>query len=393
MSNAMYSNPKPSSAEKKERLRARRHDDAEFPLRKYAWNKHRERVMTAQPIVDTSNPIVLKNIYTSPTAFNRSVSNFVRIERENARMLQRIANIMESEPAVSTKLRSSTRSYNSRSRSRQMKLLQITFDNLKMYQRIEAQKPMYSRKEQMNDFAKHERKMELRSYYPLFWKKPVPQPWDKLANSALDNATKCPKPVVFFDLETDREALGQVLIELRADIVPFTAENFRSLCTGEQGLSYKCTEIHRIIPGVLWQGGDVSGKEGRGGKSIYGDFFPDENFKLKHLKPGTVSMVNAGKDTNSSQFLITAKKIESLNGVNVVVGKVMCGMEVLEKISSMVTPSGRAKDRVWIARCGQVNTDEEAGEKLMEQYNASLEGSEGGGDQEDAPAVTQDFQD
>ncbi|CAL8118928.1 unnamed protein product [Orchesella dallaii] len=283
-------------------------------------------------MVDCSSPIVLKNIYTSPSAFNRSVSNFVRIERENARMLQRIANIMENEPAVSTKLRSNTRSTNNRSRSRQMKLLQITFDNLKMYQRIEAQKPIYSRKDQLDAFAKHERKMELRSYYPLFWKKPIAQPWDKLAAQALENAAKCPQPVVFFDLETDRAPLGQLLIELRADVVPFSAENFRCLATGELGLSYKCTEIHRILPGILWQGGDVSGKEGRGGKSIYGDVFPDENFKLKHNKPGTVSMVNAGKDTNASQFLITAKKLESLNGNNVVVGRLICGMEVLEEV-------------------------------------------------------------
>lgn len=98
------------------------------------------------------------------------------------------------------------------------------------------------------------------------------------------------------DLETDREPLGQIVIELRADVVPFSAENFRALCTGERGLSYKCTEMHRIIPGILWQGGDVSGKQGRGcGKSIYGDSFPDENFRLKHKEAGTVSMVNAGK--------------------------------------------------------------------------------------------------
>lgn len=106
--------------------------------------------------------------------------------------------------------------------------------------------------------------------------------------------------------------MGQIVIELRADVVPFSAENFRALCTGERGLSYKCTEIHRIIPGILWQGGDVSGKEGRGcGKSIYGDSFPDENFRLKHREPGTVSMVNAGKGTPKkmkipSSFLLQA---------------------------------------------------------------------------------------
>lgn len=201
-----------------------------------------------------------------------------------------------------------------------MKLLQITFDNLKMFQRIESVKPIYSRKEQLKEFEVHEKKVELRSYFPLYYKQPASQPWDKLADNALRNAARCPRPQasynlfifptfpifhiffiiiklqVFFDLETDREPLGQIVIELRADVVPFSAENFRALCTGEKGLSYKCTEMHRIIPGILWQGGDVSGKQGRGcGKSIYGNSFPDENFRLKHKEPGTVSMVNAGK--------------------------------------------------------------------------------------------------
>jgi len=353
-----------------------RSDDAENPHQKMVWNAHRERVRTVKAMVDSSSPIVKKSSYASPANFNKSVAEFVKIERDNARMLHRIATIMEGEASIDNRLHPSLRNPGSgnKTRDRQMKLLQITFDNLKLFQRIESVKPMYSRQLQLDDYARQEKIMELTSFYPLHWKVPPPSTWDNFADAAFENAAKCPRPNVFLTLETDREPLGQIIIELRADVVPFSAENFRCLCTGERGLSYKCTEIHRIIPGILWQGGDVSGREGRGcGKSIYGDSFPDENFRLKHTTPGTVSMVNAGKDTNASQFLISAKKLEALNGVNVVVGKVIMGMDVLDKVSALVTPSGRPKYRVWISRCGQVG---ESGEIPIDLTPSTREGAE-----------------
>lgn len=117
----------------------------------------------------------------------------------------------------------------------------------------------------MKDYAEAEKVMEISSYYPLFWKPPPPDP------ESTANAKSNPRPTVFFDLETDEDSLGQIVIELRADIVPLTAEYFRKLCTGASGSSYKCSEIHRIVPDILWQGGDISGKGGDGS-------FPDENF-------------------------------------------------------------------------------------------------------------------
>lgn len=121
--------------------------------------------------------------------------------------------------------------------------------------------------------------MGLLSLYPLFWKVAPNTAYEALRQQAMDNAKFNPRPKVFLQLETDDEALGQIVIELRADVVPMTAENFRCLCTGEMGISYKCSEIHRVVPDVLWQGGDVLGKDGHGSKSIYGDNFVNENFK------------------------------------------------------------------------------------------------------------------
>ncbi|XAR61155.1 Peptidylprolyl isomerase [Bertholletia excelsa] len=170
-------------------------------------------------------------------------------------------------------------------------------------------------------------------------------------------------PVVFLDVAIDRAPVERITIELFADVVPKTAENFRALCTGEKGigvstgkpLHYKGSIFHRIIKGFMAQGGDFQNGNGTGGESIYGGKFADENFKLDNNVPGLLSMANCGPNTNGSQFFITFKRQPHLDGKHVVFGKVTKGMELVRKIEQVGTASGTPSQSVRIVDCGEIS--------------------------------------
>ena len=170
------------------------------------------------------------------------------------------------------------------------------------------------------------------------------------------------RPKVWFDISIGGENAGRINFNLYNDATPICAENFRCLCTGEKGvgksgknLHYKGSSFHRIIPEFMLQGGDFTTGDGRGGESIYGAKFKDENFKLKHDKVGLLSMANAGANTNGSQFFITTVACNWLDGKHTVFGEVADkdSWELVKKIEGFGSQSGAPKKNVKIEDCGE----------------------------------------
>ena len=158
------------------------------------------------------------------------------------------------------------------------------------------------------------------------------------------------KQYVYMDIDIDNTK-GQILIELRGDVVPKTCKNFYELCREKR---YKNTKFHMIKKNFIVQGGDFVNGDGYGGESIYGPKFDDENFKLGH-KIGCLAMANTGPNTNGCQFYIPIVETPELDGKSVVFGQVVKGMDIIFKMNGIQTDDdGRPFVDVVVTDCGIV---------------------------------------
>jgi len=199
------------------------------------------------------------------------------------------------------------------------------------------------------------------------YEKPSKEEEERETKRLLAKRKGLPNPMVFLEVEVRncagrREACGRMDIELFADVVPRTAENFRCLCTGEKGkkLHFKGSKIHRIIPGFMAQGGDITNGDGTGGMSIYGKFFGDESFKRLHSRSNLLSMANCGADTNNSQFFILFKQQVHLDKKHVVFGEIVReDGNVMKALMAHGSDSGEVNGEVAIVDCGEIRSAED----------------------------------
>lgn len=152
--------------------------------------------------------------------------------------------------------------------------------------------------------------------------------------------------------------IGRFEVAVFGEIVPLTAMNFVSIARGykkkDKLLTYVDNRIHRVVQDFVLQAGDITNNDGSGGTSIYGRNFADENFDLSHRSAGWVAMANRGPRTNTSQFYIMLTRARWLDGKNVVFGKVIRGMDVIETIAAVPsnTETGTPRKYIRISGCG-----------------------------------------
>ncbi|KAI4458590.1 peptidyl-prolyl cis-trans isomerase [Holotrichia oblita] len=230
-------------------------------------------------------------------------------------------------------------------------------EDLKLYNRHLLNKPVYRTREYDRMWGNTIQRMAHMAKFTLqiFLDKSIDRVVQEMPPISGDLPKLKPRPLCYMDFRIkDGVYLGRIIIELYADYVPLTVENFLTLCKGVNGYKYKCCRIFNVVKGQYLETGDITMNNGKGGVSMYGDFFHEENFLLKHTKPGVLSMIRFGKNFNNSQFSITFDAQENLDGKRVVFGNIIKGMKTLYQIQDLGKKVGSPIAPIYIEKCGEI---------------------------------------
>ncbi|KAF5295312.1 hypothetical protein FQA39_LY13177 [Lamprigera yunnana] len=321
------------------------------------FNNHRYTIFHAQPLIDDKPPQYDIIKLSKVSKLQADASRVGRIDRENRKLLKRINRINRTKGLVDC-YNPHVYGYRSQWKYHEAKMRRLVEDNRKTYKALCQTKSRY----QTEDFEKfwnyNKKKMNRISVFPLvlFDKKPIDyhvQRQPSISNCEC-SCFIMERPKCFMDFRIqDGVFLGRIVIELYHDYVPVTVQNFISICCNQDGLTYKNCKIHRIAPGLYIETGDITKGNGKGGYSIYGPTFAEENHVLKHVRMGVLSMVPVQPCTNNSQFSITLQAMECFDHSRVAFGKVIIGNNTLCKLNDLGKKYGPPSSTIIIHRCGK----------------------------------------
>ena len=177
-----------------------------------------------------------------------------------------------------------------------------------------------------------------------------------------DNESDRKRQKAYFDIGVDGESHGRIVFELVNDLAPTGASNFLALCSGveidNEKMGYKGTIFHTIRKDFMVQGGDIDGDGGRCAPDLSDDisgfFFKDECLNISHSIPGILSMASPGVDGNGSQFFITTTPAKHLDAQHQIIGRVVEGLDIVEKLSNVFSVGGKPVSDIVITDCGEI---------------------------------------
>ncbi|GJQ74398.1 hypothetical protein Trydic_g21271 [Trypoxylus dichotomus] len=320
------------------------------------YNRHLLNRFNAVAVVDTSPPKMNPRNCIKTRRLSDDASRIISIDKANKQLLKKINVINRSKGYVDT-FNPNAYSRTSRWNAHKTKMLDLQVENKMIHHRLKTTKPVYSTGEYDRLWRRTVGKMAHMAKYTLlmFKEKSIDRVVQEMPPISGELPKLKPRPLCYMDFRVkDGVYLGRIIIELYADYVPLTVDNFLGLIKGTKGYRYRGCKIYNIVKGQYLETGDVTMNNGKGGTSIYGDLFHEENYLLKHTKPGVLSMIRFGKNFNNSQFSITFDAQEHLDGKRVVFGSIIKGMKTLYQIQDLGKKVGSPIVPIYIENCNVI---------------------------------------